>query len=394
MQSSAVLGALSEPVSFRVLLVVAIGSFLATSLHEFGHGAALTRQGGAPTRLGLMLFYLTPAMFCDVSNGWLLPRRSQRVAIALAGVATQAVIGGVCALLFGALAVTGGSRDAQDALVLLAVGNYVAAVINLTPLVKFDGYIALMTHLDIPFLRKRATEAARDVAAWVLLGAARPAPAASGSRWLPWFGIGCLVFPVVLVVSALSLWGSILAGIGIGGRIVLAAVVVLVLVAALRSLWSLVRSARTAGAALPRIIGGLAVVAVLTGLVAVVPVPARVSAAYLCEDGRAHLLIDDAADRAAVSAGDAVSLRSRGVLLSLERGGTTVADDPTPVVVDAPFSSFVPVSDLAEIPLASTAIALEDCAGADAGSGAAVVDVGTTTLGERAVVSFLLPLLR
>ncbi|MCR2185631.1 hypothetical protein NSX52_24025, partial [Salmonella enterica] len=82
---------LTTPMPLTGLLILIAVLSLATLLHEAAHGLTLARFGGSPRRAGFMLFYLTPAFFVDVTDGWRLPKRSQRVAIALAGPAVHAV---------------------------------------------------------------------------------------------------------------------------------------------------------------------------------------------------------------------------------------------------------------------------------------------------------------
>src|SRR5262249_30910379 len=48
-----------------LLWVILFGIVVA---HEFGHGLACMRFGGQPRRMGFLLIYLMPGMFCDVSD--------------------------------------------------------------------------------------------------------------------------------------------------------------------------------------------------------------------------------------------------------------------------------------------------------------------------------------
>ncbi|MDR3107331.1 MAG: hypothetical protein LBU05_03930, partial [Bifidobacteriaceae bacterium] len=134
-------------VGFALLVLVAI--------HELAHGTVLSAAGGRPRRLGFMLYYLTPGFFCDVSDSWRLGRRT-RIDVALAGVASQCQVGALAALplLLGA--------PGASALVWLMVFNLACAATNLLPLLKLDGYLALMAAVGIPNLRSRAMGAWRD----------------------------------------------------------------------------------------------------------------------------------------------------------------------------------------------------------------------------------------
>ncbi len=130
---------------------------LATLFHEAAHGLTLTRLGGRPRRAGFMLFYLTPAFFVDVTDGWRLADRRHRVAIALAGPAVHATAAAVAML--AALGLP--ASTARETLLLLAISCTVVVLVNLIPFVRFDGYIALMSALDEPNLRGGRSATAR-----------------------------------------------------------------------------------------------------------------------------------------------------------------------------------------------------------------------------------------
>jgi len=54
-------------------------------LHEFGHGLSCKRYGGECHEMGFMLLVFTPALYCNVSDSWMLPNKWHRVFIGAAG---------------------------------------------------------------------------------------------------------------------------------------------------------------------------------------------------------------------------------------------------------------------------------------------------------------------
>lgn len=212
--------ALSTPLPYTVYPVLMAASLLGMTLHEFSHGVALVHYGGRPSRLGVMLFYLMPAFFCDVTDGWRLPHNWQRVRVALAGVAVQALFGSAAALASLALTFVDGTTGLRYGLLVVACGNMLVGLLNLIPFVKLDGYIALMSRVDIPHLRQRSmAEGRRLLARWLFGG--RYEQEVSGPRWIPYFGLACMTFPIVLVTMALSHWVDLLARSGAIGTIAL-----------------------------------------------------------------------------------------------------------------------------------------------------------------------------
>ena len=54
-------------------------------IHEFGHGMACKRAGGECHEMGMMLLVMTPCLYCNVSDSWMLSSKWKRAFIAAAG---------------------------------------------------------------------------------------------------------------------------------------------------------------------------------------------------------------------------------------------------------------------------------------------------------------------
>ncbi len=332
-----VVASLSSPLSLGTAAVVFATIMAVTSLHEVGHAAALARHGGRPRRMGIMLFYLSPALFCDVSDGWLLPERQARVRVAIAGVVVQGGCAGLMAL--GAVLVTG---PWHGPLIVVATACYAAGAFNLLPLVKFDGYIALMSALDIPYLRAKAMSDWRRALAHALFGGQRGEPALPGRRWAPWYGLACAVMPLVLVgatswnlLAALASWGRP------GAVLRLAGVLVLVVLLA-RSFVRVAATAPAGGAQRVRVVMvSLLIPAAALAAAAALPFTPTVRAGYwVAPDGGAHLVVASGDEARAIVPGQAVQLQSQGLVLrsSVGRARVVAAGPPRRV----PFSALVP----------------------------------------------------
>ncbi|MGN6332848.1 MAG: daptide biosynthesis intramembrane metalloprotease [Motilibacteraceae bacterium] len=320
------------PVSQYVLALVAL--LLTVSLHELAHAGALLRRGGQPRRLGVMLFYLSPAMFCDVSDAWRLPPR-RRVEVAVAGSVVHGACGGLAGLL--ALLVPG---DVRAAFVLYALLNYTYLLLNLVPFVKLDGYLALMGWLDLPFLRTRAMEEFHDVCTAVLFRA--PRRPGLGPAWVPWFGAACSVFPLVLLGGAASRAVSALCPAGpLGAALALVVVVgvfLLLSVALARVLVDGFRR-RVSGIARP-VLRLLVGVAVLCSVAAFVPVR-HVPVVGFARDGDAVVAaVPRGAAAPVLVDGSRLHLFSSGAVRGAEQGTAVVSGGSSPCRV--PLSALVP----------------------------------------------------
>jgi putative peptide zinc metalloprotease protein len=378
LQADAVRRLMSEPLPLRAFAIVFVGNFLATVLHELAHGAVLTHLGGTPRRMGFMLFYLVPAFFCDVSDGWRLPRNAMRVRVALAGIAAQLVVAGTLAL--GAPLVP--DPRLSDTLTLLAVVVYLAGVVNVVPFVKFDGYLALMSHLDISDLRTKAMDDARASLARVLYGTEheRRLP---GRRWVVPYGLGCLLFPLVLVgVVGLALWTPVFSRLGYVGALVnlsLVGVVVLGMAKEVGRVHRLAgRSARVARrgrmVAVDVVLLGLALL-----LLTQVQVTRTVSAGYRVE-GDAAVLYVAGREADLVRPGQPVELRSNGLVLRPRVGSATVADEPS-TTAEIEMTEFSPVELDTRISSRVTVLVLSLGDPPDQDHGVAEVRTGRRSLG-------------
>jgi len=136
------------------LLALWIILFLIVVAHEFGHGLCCMHYGGQPRRMGFMMFYLMPGMFCDVSDIYLFEKRWHRAAVALAG--------GYVEILCFTLATFVWVATPPDLLLheiafkVMLFSGATGLVFNYNPLIKLDGYYVLMSWLDMPDLRERA----------------------------------------------------------------------------------------------------------------------------------------------------------------------------------------------------------------------------------------------
>ena len=329
---------LTMPVSLPGLVGLLVALSILTLLHESAHGLTLTRFGGSPRRAGFMLFYLAPAFFVDVTDGWRLADRRHRVAVALAGPAVHAVVAAIALLVALALP----PSVVEQTLLLLAVACTGIVLVNLIPFVRFDGYIALMSALDEPNLRARSIRDGADFLTRFLFGG--PRRRRGLERWwsVP-FGLASLVAPIVLVLFALARTVRALAGGGpVLGLLVVAleAAVVLVGVGILvRALHRVLKS----GVSRLRFLSvstALGASVVIVG--ALIPLPMAATYGFTAHGDR--VLLVHAGDEAQVHvpAGSRVELLSSGILANEHLGeGTARPRRPQPTKV--PLDALVPV---------------------------------------------------
>ncbi len=140
-------------------------------LHELGHALVCKRFGIRCPDIGLFLILGAPCVYCDVSESWQLPRRWQRAAVAAAGMYVELIIATLSAWVW--LATVDGAASTL-ALQTMLVCSVSTVVININPLMRFDGYYILADLLDEVNLRSKADSLAANGLRWLVLGLPYP----------------------------------------------------------------------------------------------------------------------------------------------------------------------------------------------------------------------------
>jgi len=132
-------------------------------LHEFGHGLACKRYGGECHEMGFMLLVFTPALFCNVTDSWMLRSKWSRMAIGAAGMYVEMLLASIATFLWwfsepGLLN--------HISLSVMFVCSVSTLMFNGNPLLRFDGYYILADYMEIPNMRQKASEVLRR---WVFV---------------------------------------------------------------------------------------------------------------------------------------------------------------------------------------------------------------------------------
>ncbi len=147
-----------------VLLGLIPANAIGAIVHEAAHGMTVKHFGRKVNRAGIGWYLITPVAFVDTSDMW-LEDRHKRALVSAAGPFANLVLAGMAAI--GAATVTSPLMSAI--LWQFVLASYYLALINLNPLLEFDGYYILSDFLDRPNLRDNSLS-------WIgndLLGALR-----------------------------------------------------------------------------------------------------------------------------------------------------------------------------------------------------------------------------
>ena len=179
-------------------------------IHEFGHGLSCKHFGGECHEMGVMLLVLTPCLYCNVSDSWMLPNKWHRATIGAAGMYFEIVLASICTFLWW---FSEPGMLHQLALSTMFVSSVSTIIFNANPLLRYDGYYILSDLTEIPNLRQKASQILnRKLGAWCL-GLEEPEDpflpqrnqlffaiytvAASIYKWIVMFGILYFLYKVL-----------------------------------------------------------------------------------------------------------------------------------------------------------------------------------------------------
>ena len=197
--------------------------------HELGHAYTATRYGCRVPTMGLAMMVMVPMLYSDTSDAWTLTSRRQRAAIGAAGMIVECALAALAIFAWNFL----DDGVARSLVFIVATTSLMVGVaINLSPLMRFDGYYVLSDWLGLPNLQDRAFAFGRWQLRRLLFGLERPMPEpvnAAQRRFLICFAWGVWAYRFMLFLGIalmvyhyfFKLLGLILFAIEIGWFIVL-----------------------------------------------------------------------------------------------------------------------------------------------------------------------------
>jgi putative peptide zinc metalloprotease protein len=133
------------------VVAFAVAYYFTIFIHESGHALTTKHFGRMVPKGGFHLYYLMPGFYVDCTDAWLEPWK-HRIAIFWAGPYSGFFLAGLSSLVVLLLP----PGVISTIFFQLAVAAYLTNLLNLMPLLLFDGYWILEQWLEIPQLRDRA----------------------------------------------------------------------------------------------------------------------------------------------------------------------------------------------------------------------------------------------
>jgi putative peptide zinc metalloprotease protein len=252
-------------------------------LHEFGHGLSCKHFGGECHELGAMMLVFTPALYCNVSDSWMLPNKWHRAAIGAAGMYVECVLASIATFLWWFS--TPGLLN-HVCLSVMFICSVSTLMFNGNPLLRFDGYYILMDIIEIPNLRQKSTEVTRRVIMEYCFGIEQPENPflPQGHQWVfALYTVAAVAYRWLVVFSILFFLNKVFEpyGLKIIGQVIAVSGFFGLVVQPLYGLWKFFYTPGSMNKVKQeRVIATVVVLAAVIGTVLFVPLPFSVKSTF------------------------------------------------------------------------------------------------------------------
>lgn len=172
-------------------------------LHEFTHAYVAKHFGVRVPTMGIAFIVFWPLAFCDVTDGWKLRKRTDRLWISCAGVCAELTVAAISLCLWS---ITTPGILHSVSFILSSVTIISTLLVNLNPAMRFDGYYILGDIWGIDNLRHRSFTMAKWALRKFFLNFDQPAPEKNFSRRRL---TGMLVYSIYAWLYRLALYTGI-----------------------------------------------------------------------------------------------------------------------------------------------------------------------------------------
>lgn len=122
-------------------------------LHEIGHGISCKKYGGEVKSMGIILYFFSPCLFCDVSDIYMFNSRKKSLEVAISGILVNYLMGTLGVITYFILREFGLNIQV---LLLYYFTNIGFVIFNLIPFVKLDGYWVLSALIKVDNLMDKS----------------------------------------------------------------------------------------------------------------------------------------------------------------------------------------------------------------------------------------------
>ena len=183
--------------------------------HEFGHAVACRRMGASCAEGGVMFLFFAPCLYCDVSDARIVEKRSHRVVVMLGGVYFELILATIAILVW----VNCDAVPLRNFLLNIAVVASISTIlVNLNPLMKFDGYYVFSELVGIHNLSGKSQTAIRDFFRSLLFDISKSKTPRSGL--ILGYGFASKIYRCLVYLGFFWFAYSVAAGFGVSAIVV------------------------------------------------------------------------------------------------------------------------------------------------------------------------------
>ena len=159
--------------SFEGIIAAALTLIFIKVIHELGHAYVAKSFGCHVPVIGVAFLVGWPVLYTDTSDAWKLSSRKKRMMISASGITVEIAVAIICLFLWNFM---------QDGILrsivfFLASTTWLASLlVNINPLMRFDGYYFFSDYINIPNLEFRSFALAKWWLRECLFGTGRLPP--------------------------------------------------------------------------------------------------------------------------------------------------------------------------------------------------------------------------
>ncbi|MEZ0273936.1 MAG: peptidase M50 [Roseimicrobium sp.] len=265
-ECNGMLGAANLPWLYASIILI-------KGLHEFGHGYFCRKFGGEVPQMGIMLLLFNPLPYVDASSSWAFREKKKRALVGAAGMLVEILLASIAAIVWANTHEGLVYAIAYNVIIIASVGTL---LFNLNPLLRFDGYHILSDLLEVPNLQSRSSRTALYVVERYLFrlpNATNPAETQTETFWLVAYFLASFIYRILLLVGILLLVSKWFFIVGILLAVGFAFLWLVMPVA--KAIAYLLRSPRLEGRRNIAVAICLALLVVIGGTIAWVPLPSH-----------------------------------------------------------------------------------------------------------------------
>jgi len=148
-------GMMSAEGALAALIVL----FFVKVVHEFAHAYTATRYGVKVPHMGVALIVMYPVLYTETTGSWAISSRRARFHIGMAGIMAELCLAALFLVLWH-ISPAGGMAQSL-AFIVVVVSLISSLVVNLNPLMRFDGYYMFSDATGFDNLQNRSCAFAR-----------------------------------------------------------------------------------------------------------------------------------------------------------------------------------------------------------------------------------------